>query len=139
MAESLLEFPCSFPIKIMGRTEDGFAQLMLDIVLRNVIDYSPAGLTSTNQRSVGNAINAIQSAQASPAFAPLATALFFQPNAKALGSAYDSLSGSETSGTQQLSFTANDMFMSTPRVRARSGGGRRRPSRRAACSAAAST
>ena len=39
MAESLLEFPCSFPIKIMGRTEDGFAQLMLDIVLRHVPDF----------------------------------------------------------------------------------------------------
>ena len=39
MAESLLEFPCSFPIKIMGRTEDGFAQLVLDIVLRHVPDF----------------------------------------------------------------------------------------------------
>jgi len=84
-----------------------------DIVLRHVIDYSPAGLTSTNQHSVGNAINAIQAAQTSTAFAPLATALFFQPNAKALGSAFDSLSGSETSGTQQVSFTANDLLMSS--------------------------
>ena len=39
MAESLLEFPCSFPIKIMGRTEDGFAQLVLDIVLRHIPDF----------------------------------------------------------------------------------------------------
>jgi len=37
--ESLLEFPCSFPIKIMGRTQDGFAQTVLDIVLRHVPDY----------------------------------------------------------------------------------------------------
>ena len=36
---SALEFPCAFPIKIMGRTEDGFAQLMLDIVLRHVPDF----------------------------------------------------------------------------------------------------
>src|SRR5713226_9299703 len=39
MTESLLEFPCSFPIKIMGRTQDGFAQTVLDIVLRHVPDY----------------------------------------------------------------------------------------------------
>jgi putative lipoic acid-binding regulatory protein len=39
MAESLLECPCSFPIKIMGRTEDGFAQLVRDIVLRHVPDF----------------------------------------------------------------------------------------------------
>src|SRR6266700_6831897 len=39
VAETLLEFPCSFPIKIMGRTQDGFAQTVLDIVLRHVPDY----------------------------------------------------------------------------------------------------
>ena len=38
-SESLLEFPCAFPIKIMGRTQDGFAQTILDIVLRHVPDY----------------------------------------------------------------------------------------------------
>jgi putative lipoic acid-binding regulatory protein len=42
--ESLLEFPCAFPMKIMGRTEDGFAQTVLDIVLRHVPDFDSASM-----------------------------------------------------------------------------------------------
>jgi putative lipoic acid-binding regulatory protein len=42
MAESLLEFPCSFPIKILGRTEEGFAQTILEIVVRHVPDFDSA-------------------------------------------------------------------------------------------------
>ena len=37
--ESLLTFPCVFPIKVMGRREDGFAQHVLEIVLRHAPDY----------------------------------------------------------------------------------------------------
>jgi putative lipoic acid-binding regulatory protein len=44
MPDSLLEFPCAFPLKIMGRTEDGFAQLVLDIVLRHVPDFDSASM-----------------------------------------------------------------------------------------------
>ena len=32
--ESLLTFPCAFPIKIMGRTQDGFAQAIVEVVQR---------------------------------------------------------------------------------------------------------
>ena len=84
-----------------------------DIVLRHTITYTPIGMTSGNQLSVGNAINAIQGAQTSPKFGGIATALFFQPNNAALGKAYDSISGSAASGTQQLSFAANDYFMAS--------------------------
>src|SRR5690606_15693446 len=78
-----------------------------DIALRYVVDYASPGLTSANQRALADAFNAIQSGQASPAFAPLAAALFFQPDAAALGAAYDALSGAATSGTQQVAFAAN--------------------------------
>ena len=37
--ETLLEFPCAFPIKIMGLRQDDFAQTMLDIVLRHAPDF----------------------------------------------------------------------------------------------------
>jgi hypothetical protein len=33
--ESALTFPCTFPIKIMGRTQDGFAQSVADVVCRH--------------------------------------------------------------------------------------------------------
>ena len=38
----LLTFPCEFPMKVMGRREDGFAQLVSDIVMRHVPDFDPA-------------------------------------------------------------------------------------------------
>lgn len=39
--ESLLTFPCIFPIKVMGRREDGFAQTISEIVLRHASDFHP--------------------------------------------------------------------------------------------------
>ena len=32
---SLIEYPCDFPIKIMGRTEPGFAQTIVELVKRH--------------------------------------------------------------------------------------------------------
>ena len=36
---TLLEFPTSFPIKIMGQAERGFAQAIVDIVQKHAPDY----------------------------------------------------------------------------------------------------
>ena len=36
---TLLEFPTSFPIKIMGQAEPGFAQAIVDIVQKHAPDY----------------------------------------------------------------------------------------------------
>jgi putative lipoic acid-binding regulatory protein len=38
---SLLTFPCVFPMKVMGRREDGFAQTVCEIVLRHAEDFHP--------------------------------------------------------------------------------------------------
>lgn len=37
---SLLEFPCAFPLKIMGPRRDDFAQTVVDIVLRHAPDFA---------------------------------------------------------------------------------------------------
>jgi len=42
--ETLLEFPCDFPIKIMGVNQEGFAQAVLDVVLRHAPDFDAAGM-----------------------------------------------------------------------------------------------
>lgn len=42
--ESALAFPCEFPIKVMGKTQPGFAQAMVDVVQRHAPDYDPATL-----------------------------------------------------------------------------------------------
>jgi len=39
---SLLDFPTPFPIKVMGRREGGFAQSVMEIVLRHAPDFQPA-------------------------------------------------------------------------------------------------
>jgi len=48
-----LEFPCEFPIKIMGRTEPGFAQAILAIVQRHAPDFDGAALEMRSS-SAGN-------------------------------------------------------------------------------------
>ena len=41
---TLLEFPTAFPIKIMGQAQDGFAQTIVEIVLRHAPDYDAASI-----------------------------------------------------------------------------------------------
>jgi hypothetical protein len=43
--DTLLEFPCDFPLKIMGATRDDFAQAVVAVVLRHAPDFDPAGVT----------------------------------------------------------------------------------------------
>lgn len=40
--ETLLEFPCDFPLKVMGATRDGFAQAVVEVVLKHAPDFDPA-------------------------------------------------------------------------------------------------
>lgn len=41
---SLIEYPCDFPIKVMGKTQPGFAQAVVDTVLRHAPDSDPASV-----------------------------------------------------------------------------------------------
>jgi len=42
--ETLLEFPCDFPLKIMGATRDDFAQAIVAVVLKHASDFDPASV-----------------------------------------------------------------------------------------------
>ncbi|MBA3033853.1 MAG: DUF493 family protein [Gammaproteobacteria bacterium] len=42
--ETLLEFPCDFPLKVMGATRDGFAQAIVEVVLRHAPDFEAASV-----------------------------------------------------------------------------------------------
>lgn len=44
MAETLLEFPCDFPLKIMGAAEEDFAQAIVAVVLRHAPDFDPGSV-----------------------------------------------------------------------------------------------
>ena len=66
--QSVLAFPCEFPMKIMGRREGGFAQGVLEIVLRHAPDFQPASMEMRPSRqgtylSLTAVINAISREQ----------------------------------------------------------------------------
>jgi len=41
-ADTLLEFPCDFPLKVMGATREGFAQAIVAVVLKHAPDFDAA-------------------------------------------------------------------------------------------------
>jgi len=65
---SLLEFPCAFPLKIMGQASDDFASTIVAIVKRHAPDYLAATtemLASSAGKYLGLTctINAVSQAQ----------------------------------------------------------------------------
>ncbi len=42
--ETLLAFPCDFPIKVMGLTQPGFAQAITAVVLHHAPDFDAASM-----------------------------------------------------------------------------------------------
>lgn len=42
--QTLIEYPCDFPIKAMGLRVEGFAQAVIEVVLRHAPDFDPAGV-----------------------------------------------------------------------------------------------
>jgi putative lipoic acid-binding regulatory protein len=51
--DGLLEFPCDFPLKIMGATREGFAQAVVAVVLKHAPDFDPATV-ETRPSKAGN-------------------------------------------------------------------------------------
>ena len=65
---TLLEFPCEFPIKIMGARVDDFAQTVLGVVLRHAPDFDAATMqmrpsSKGNYLSITCTVNATSQAQ----------------------------------------------------------------------------
>jgi uncharacterized protein len=54
--ETLLSFPCDFPIKVMGKTQAGFAQAVVGVVARHAADFDPATVEMRSSRE-GNYIS----------------------------------------------------------------------------------
>jgi len=51
MTESLLKFPCEFPIKVMGPTQEGFAQAVLAVVQRHAPDFEASTMEMRASRA----------------------------------------------------------------------------------------
>ena len=54
--ETLLEFPCKFPVKAMGRSDDGFEAMVTKIILVHAEIFAGEPVT-TNPSSSGNYIS----------------------------------------------------------------------------------
>jgi putative lipoic acid-binding regulatory protein len=48
--ETLIAFPCEFPIKVMGKTQAGFAQAIVGVVTRHAADFDPATVEMRSSR-----------------------------------------------------------------------------------------
>ena len=44
MESSPLQYPCDFPIKVLGNTRAGFAQAVLDVIHRHAPDFDGASM-----------------------------------------------------------------------------------------------
>jgi putative lipoic acid-binding regulatory protein len=52
-ADSLIDYPCDFPIKIMGAMQDAFAQTMVDVVISHDPEFH-AGKLEMRPSTKGN-------------------------------------------------------------------------------------
>lgn len=55
LTDSLIEYPCDFPLKVFGQQETGFAQSVADVIARLDPDFSAASIemrTSRNARYI---------------------------------------------------------------------------------------
>lgn len=49
-AESLIEYPCDFPIKVLGRMQAGFAHAVIEIVRTHAPDFNGSTAQMKNSR-----------------------------------------------------------------------------------------
>lgn len=51
ITDSLIEYPCDFPIKVFGQTQQGFIQAVTEVVLKHDLTFSAASITTRNSKS----------------------------------------------------------------------------------------
>ncbi|MES2561411.1 MAG: DUF493 domain-containing protein [Pseudomonadota bacterium] len=44
-SDTLIEYPCDFPIKVMGRSQPGFAEAIVGVIARHAPDFDAASMT----------------------------------------------------------------------------------------------
>ena len=54
--DAIFDFPCDYPIKVMGKRQDGFAQAISELIVRHAPDFDPATLEMRSS-SAGNYIS----------------------------------------------------------------------------------
>jgi uncharacterized protein len=57
VADSLIEYPCDFPIKVMGRAQPGFSEAIFEVVATHAPDFDEASMTIKTSKA-GNYVSA---------------------------------------------------------------------------------
>jgi hypothetical protein len=51
VTDSLIEYPCAFPIKVFGLTQQGFMQAVSEVVLQHDPSFTAASITLRNSKT----------------------------------------------------------------------------------------
>jgi len=51
ITDSLIEYPCAFPIKVFGLTQQGFMQAVSEVVLQHDPSFTAASITLRNSKT----------------------------------------------------------------------------------------
>jgi putative lipoic acid-binding regulatory protein len=66
--DSLIEYPCAFPIKVFGKTQQDFIQAVTEVILQHDADFTAESITMRNSKtakyvSLNCTVNATSRAQ----------------------------------------------------------------------------
>jgi hypothetical protein len=51
LTDSPIDFPCDFPIKIFGQSQQGFAQAVMEVVLQHDPEFKPASIEMKSSKN----------------------------------------------------------------------------------------
>lgn len=51
ITDSLIEYPCEFPIKVFGQTQQGFLQAVTEVIVQYDSGFSAASVTMRNSKT----------------------------------------------------------------------------------------
>jgi uncharacterized protein len=51
ITDSLIDYPCEFPIKVFGQTQQGFLQAVTEVILQHDPGFTAASITMRNSKT----------------------------------------------------------------------------------------
>jgi uncharacterized protein len=51
LSASLIEYPCEFPIKVFGQTQEGFLQAVMEVVRQHDPGFTAASIATRNSKT----------------------------------------------------------------------------------------
>ena len=51
LKDALIDFPCDFPIKVFGQSQQGFAQAVMEVVLQHDPEFKPASIEMKSSKN----------------------------------------------------------------------------------------